>query len=81
MIYLKFSQIKSNILIVLLTLEYLILSLILGFLRSHFILSSNLTFLIVFFVLAVCEAGIGLRLLVANSRYSSKSFMNLVYFF
>lgn len=74
----KLLSTSSHVLMLLLTLEVLILSAMLLFNLSgtHFFTNSEL--LIVFFTLAVCEASLGLGLLIQLSRKTGSDLLALL---
>jgi NADH:ubiquinone oxidoreductase subunit K len=76
MAILKFIFAQSNILILLLSLELITLAVILFLFAAT--LSSRLARNVFFriFTLAVCEARLGLRLLIKSARSSGKTYLN-----
>lgn len=68
LLVLKLIQVSSHTLLVLLILEFFILFFLLLLLNLHHSLFSSSSFVLRFFTLAVCEASLGLGLLIAVSR-------------
>ena len=64
----KFIAVSSHILIILIILEFLILVLFLTIILSKILISTNIRVVIIFITLAVCEARLGLGLLILLSR-------------
>ena len=74
----KFLTVSSHILLIILILEFFMLNiLIMAALRSFYISSSS-SFLMLFFTLAVCEARIGLGLLIQISRSNGSEQVSLI---
>nr|AJW76416.1 NADH dehydrogenase subunit 4L [Chorotypus fenestratus] len=72
-----FSSLRKHLLIVLLSLEYIVISLFLFMITYLTMFSSSFHYVVIYLVLSVCEGSLGLSILISMIRSHGSDFFNL----
>nr|AXS66345.1 NADH dehydrogenase subunit 4L [Staphylinoidea sp. 6 KM-2017] len=73
---LVFAMKRKHLLLVLMSLEFLVLSLFLNMLMSFSVVNFEIYFVMIFLSMSVCEGAIGLALLVSLIRTHGNDYFN-----